>query len=139
MLAYAKDGKIMDVAAFMDPAKLKDEFPTTIGLTSEGDKIWSIPTKADVKSMIWYPVKAFAAKGYAVPKTWDEFIEVCKKLQKPPKLTGFGMCLGLYTDADNNIINMIWNYGGKLIEADDKTIALHSPGTVQAVKVIADM
>ena len=30
---------------------------------SEGDKIWSIPTKADVKSMIWYPVKAFAAEG----------------------------------------------------------------------------
>ncbi len=74
VLAYAKDGKIMDVAAFMDPAKLKDEFPTTIGLTSEGDKIWSIPTKADVKSMIWYPVKAFAAKGYVVPKTWDELV-----------------------------------------------------------------
>jgi multiple sugar transport system substrate-binding protein len=73
------------------------------------------------------------------PKTWDEFIEVCKKVQKPPKLTGFGMCLGLHTDTDNNIMNMIWNYGGKLIEADDKTIALNSPGTVQAAKVIAEM
>jgi multiple sugar transport system substrate-binding protein len=73
------------------------------------------------------------------PKTWDELIEVCKKLQKPPKLTGFGMCLGLHTDADNNIINTIWSYGGKLVEEDDKTIALNSPGTVQAVKLIADM
>ena len=73
------------------------------------------------------------------PKTWDEFIEVCKKLQKPPKLTGFGMCLGLHTDADNNIINMIWSHGGKLVEDDDKTVALNSPGTVQAVKMIADM
>ena len=73
------------------------------------------------------------------PKTWDEFIEVCKKLQKPPKLTGYGMCLGLHTDADNNIMNIIWAYGGKLVEADDKTVALNSPGTVQAVKLIADM
>jgi multiple sugar transport system substrate-binding protein len=73
------------------------------------------------------------------PKTWDEFIEVCKKLQKLPKLTGYGMCLGLHTDADNNIMNKIWSYGGKLVEADDKTVALNSPGTVQAVKVIADM
>ncbi len=73
------------------------------------------------------------------PKTWDELIEVCKKLQKPPKLTGFGMCLGLHTDADNNIINTIWSHGGKLVEADDKTVALNSPGTVQAVKMIADM
>jgi alpha-glucoside transport system substrate-binding protein len=74
VLAYAKDGKLIDVATFMDPAKLNAEFPSTIGLTSEGDKIWSIPTKADVKSMIWYPVKAFAAKGYQVPKTWDELV-----------------------------------------------------------------
>lgn len=74
VLAYAQDGKLIDVATFMDAAKLNAEFPSTIGLTSEGDKIWSIPTKADVKSMIWYPVKAFAAKGYQVPKTWDELI-----------------------------------------------------------------
>ena len=73
------------------------------------------------------------------PKTWDELIEVCKKLQKPPKLTGFGMCLGLHTDADNNIINTLWSHGGKLVEEDDKTVALNSPGTVQAVKMIADM
>ena len=66
------------------------------------------------------------------PKTWDELIEVCKKLQKPPKLTGFGMCLGLHNDTDNNVMNMIWGYGGKLVEADDKTVALqlagHGPG-----------
>jgi multiple sugar transport system substrate-binding protein len=73
------------------------------------------------------------------PKTWDEFIEVCKKLQKPPRLTGFGMCLGLQNDADNNIMNLIWCYGGKLVEADDKTVAFNSPGTIQAVQLIADM
>jgi alpha-glucoside transport system substrate-binding protein len=64
----------------MDSAKLNAEFPSTIGLTSEGDKIWSIPTKADVKSMIWYPVKAFAAKGYTVPKTWDELVALADKI-----------------------------------------------------------
>jgi multiple sugar transport system substrate-binding protein len=73
------------------------------------------------------------------PKTWDEFIEVCKKLQKPPKLMGYGICLGLQNDTENNVMNMIWCYGGKLVEADDKTVALNSPGTVQAVQLIADM
>ena len=80
VLAYAKDGKVIDVATFMDAAKLKSEFASTIGLTSEGDKIWSIPTKADVKSMFWYPVKAFAAKGYTVPKTWDELVALSDKI-----------------------------------------------------------
>jgi len=83
VLAYAKQGKVKDIAAIVGPdgaAKLKAEFPSTIGLTSEGDKIWSIPTKADVKSMIWYPVKAFAAKGYTVPKTWDELVALADKI-----------------------------------------------------------
>jgi multiple sugar transport system substrate-binding protein len=75
----------------------------------------------------------------AAPNTWDEFVEVCKKLQKPPKLTGFGMCLGLQSDADNDIMNIIWSFGGKLIEADNKTVALHTPGTVAAVQFITDM
>ena len=70
------------------------------------------------------------AAKVAPPKTWDEFVEVCKKLQKPPKLTGYGMCLGLHSDADNDIMNMIWSYGGKLVEADNKTVALHSQGTI---------
>jgi alpha-glucoside transport system substrate-binding protein len=80
VLAYAASGKVIDVATFMDSAKLKAEFPSTIGLTTDGAHIWSIPTKADVKSMIWYPVKAFAAKGYAVPKTWDELVTLADKI-----------------------------------------------------------
>ena len=79
VLAYAKEGKVKDIAAIVGAdgaAKLKAEFPTTIGLTTEGDHIWSVPTKADVKSMIWYPPKAFAAKGYTVPKTWDELAKL---------------------------------------------------------------
>ena len=80
VLAYAGAGKVIDLATFMDTAKLKAEFPSTIGLTTDGSHIWSIPTKADVKSMIWYPVKAFAAKGYAVPKTWDELVALADKI-----------------------------------------------------------
>jgi alpha-glucoside transport system substrate-binding protein len=80
VLAYAADGKLIDVATFMDSAKLNAEFPTTIGLISEGGHIWGVPTKADVKSMIWYPIKAFAAKNYVVPTTWDELVALADKI-----------------------------------------------------------
>ena len=36
-------------------------------------------------------------------------------------------------DTDSNVMNMIWGYGGKLVEADNTTVALHSAGTVAAV------
>ena len=58
---------------------------------------------------------------------------------KTPRLTGYGMCLALQNDTDTNAMNMIWCYGGKLVEADNKTVALHSQETIAAVQLIADM
>jgi alpha-glucoside transport system substrate-binding protein len=80
VLAYAAQKKVIDVATFIDPKKLSDEHANTIGLVTQGSNIWGIPYKADVKSTIWYPIKAFEAKGYAVPKTWDELIALSDKI-----------------------------------------------------------
>jgi alpha-glucoside transport system substrate-binding protein len=80
ILTYAAAGKVIDVATIMDGKKLSDEHANTIGLVTQGDKIWGIPYKADVKSTIWYPIKAFEAKGYTVPKTWDELIALSDKI-----------------------------------------------------------
>jgi ABC-type sugar transport system, periplasmic component len=80
VLAYAAAGKVIDVATFMDAKKLADEHPATIGLVTQGAKIWGVPYKADVKSTIWYPIKAFEAKGYKVPTTWDELIALSDKI-----------------------------------------------------------
>lgn len=33
---------------------------------------YAIPTKADLKSLVWYRPSDFAANGYEVPTTWDE-------------------------------------------------------------------
>ena len=79
ILAYAAQGKVIDVAPFMGK-KLTDEHANTIGLVTQGSNIWGIPYKADVKSTIWYPIKAFEAKGYTVPKTWDELIALSDKI-----------------------------------------------------------
>jgi alpha-glucoside transport system substrate-binding protein len=80
ILTYAAAGKVIDVATIMDGKKLSDEHANTIGLVTQGDKIWGIPYKADVKSTIWYPIKAFEAKGYTVPKTWEELIALSDKI-----------------------------------------------------------
>ena len=80
ILTYAAAGKVIDVAKIMDGKKLSDEHANTIGLVTQGSNIWGIPYKADVKSTIWYPIKAFEAKGYTVPKTWDELIALSDKI-----------------------------------------------------------
>jgi alpha-glucoside transport system substrate-binding protein len=82
ILSYANEGKVIDVAPFMDPAKLKTTYPATIAMYSQGSHVWAVPYKADVKSTVWYPIKAFAAKGYQVPTTWDQLIALSDQIVK---------------------------------------------------------
>ena len=44
-------------------------------------KHWGLPTNINLKSMVWYPKKAFDAKGYQVPKTWDELLTLSAKIK----------------------------------------------------------
>ena len=67
VLAYAAEGKVIDVATFMDAKKLSDEHPATIGLVTQDGKIWGIPYKADVKSTIWYPDQGIRREGLQGP------------------------------------------------------------------------
>src|SRR5499433_274220 len=64
------------------------------------------------------------------PKTLDEFIETSKKIQSPPRLYAFGMCLGLVEDTTDNVMNLLWCYGGKMVEADNKTHKIIPQGAI---------
>jgi alpha-glucoside transport system substrate-binding protein len=50
-------------------------------LVTVDGKILGVPNKADVKSVVWYSPKTFKAKGYAIPKTWDEMIALQNKMK----------------------------------------------------------
>jgi multiple sugar transport system substrate-binding protein len=137
---YRSQGHLLDCTAIVNKMQKVQGglFPNSVQNVMHDGKAWAVPQSVSPWSMITRLDLLEQAK-VEHPKTWPEFIEVCKKLQKPPKLTGFGLCLGLQNDTDNNVMNIIWGYGGKLVEADNKTVALHSKGTIEAVQMIADM
>lgn len=93
IIEYGKAGKLVDVATILDTAKLTAEHPATVGLYSTDASIWAIPYKVDVKSTIWYPIKAFEAAGYAVPTTYDELIALADKIVADGK--GNPFCIGM--------------------------------------------
>lgn len=91
--SYGADGKLIDVATFMT-GSFADDHSATVGLITDADgQVWGIPYKADVKSTVWYPIKAFAAAGYAVPTTWDELIALSDKIIADGK--GNPWCVGI--------------------------------------------
>jgi len=45
-------------------------------------KLVALPVKADIKTIIWYSPAVFKAKGYAVPKTWEELDALVESMVK---------------------------------------------------------
>ena len=83
VVEYGGRGLTTDVATIMDAATLNEQFSAGFGtglLTGEGGEIWGIPFKVDVKSTIWYPIKAFESHGYAVPNNWEEMEALAAKI-----------------------------------------------------------
>ncbi|MGA8788720.1 MAG: extracellular solute-binding protein [Paenarthrobacter sp.] len=48
-------------------------------------KFYAAPMLANVKGFVWYAPKTFKDKGWEVPKTWDEMIELSKKIAADDK------------------------------------------------------
>ena len=45
-----------------------------------GGKVYGIPQEVNIKSLVWYSPKAFAAKGYKIPATLDELKTLSEKI-----------------------------------------------------------
>ena len=80
LLQYGEQGLIQDISKMLDAEKLTAEHPATVPLYSVGDAIYGMPYKVDVKSVVWYPIKAFEAAGYQVPTTWDELMALSDQI-----------------------------------------------------------
>jgi multiple sugar transport system substrate-binding protein len=104
-----------------------------------GDTIQALPLEVDVA-----PV--FARKdlleeiGKPLPRTWDELREDARLIQsKHPQIAGFGMTVSNSNDAEGQIRNVIWSFGGKVMAEDGKTVVFNSPETKAAYQFVADM
>src|SRR5688572_23569656 len=42
--------------------------------------LYAVPADANVKSLVWYSPKMFRARGYTVPRTWQEMLQLSEKI-----------------------------------------------------------
>ncbi|MDD2352794.1 MAG: ABC transporter substrate-binding protein [Atribacterota bacterium] len=81
MVEFAKEGRLVPLATFMDRETLLDNYSNAwLDLGSYDGQLYSIFISADLKSMVWYSPKAFAAAGYEVPGTWDELMALSDQM-----------------------------------------------------------
>ena len=81
MVQFAKEGRLVPLATFMDRETLLDNYSNAwLDLGSHDGQLYSIFISADLKSMVWYNPKAFAAAGYEIPGTWDELMALSDRM-----------------------------------------------------------
>jgi multiple sugar transport system substrate-binding protein len=88
---------------------------------------WSMHVRLDV----------LEEHGVAYPRTWEDFVEACLKIQRP-RFQGFGMALGLTTNATANIMQVCWCFGGRIYDGDGKP-AFDNRGNVEGFAFIDAM
>ncbi|MCL4371687.1 MAG: sugar ABC transporter substrate-binding protein [Chloroflexi bacterium] len=136
---YRSQNQLVDVTEVWDGLKKKggEVYAPAADTSNWQGKAWSIPVVINP-----WPIHArkdlLDKAGLKYPENWDSFIEACKKIQNPPQLYGYGLCLGKNDDANDNIIQIMWTYGAQMQTKDNKP-AFNSPETRKAFQMIADM
>jgi alpha-glucoside transport system substrate-binding protein len=109
--------------------------PGLLKLAAVNGKQYGIFTKAAVKSLVWYDPKLFDAKGYKVPKTWDELQALEQQIQKDgatPWCIGIDGGAGSAWPATDWIEDILLHQAGP--DTYDKWVTHQIPWTDPAVK-----
>ena len=70
---FAQQGKVIALDDKIDMSQLKQNYSQSwIDLGTINGKLYQVYSWVSLKGLIWYNVKAFQAKSYTVPKTFDD-------------------------------------------------------------------
>jgi multiple sugar transport system substrate-binding protein len=79
-----------------------------------------------------YNQTLFKQYGQPVPDTWDDLLTVGRELKKAGHPVG--IAISHCSDANTTFWSILWCYGGRILDADGKTVAVNSPQTHQVLE-----
>jgi alpha-glucoside transport system substrate-binding protein len=107
MRSFAESGKLVDLTSVLDSTQLKTDYlQSFIDLGSDNGKLYGVFYRANLKSIVWYPVKAFQDAGYAVPQTWEELVALSNKIVADGN--GAPWCISQQQDGANGWVATDW-------------------------------
>src|SRR5262249_25885317 len=72
-----------------------------------------------------YNKRDFDEAGGGAPDTWDDVLKAGRILK--PRGHPVGIAISHCNDANTTLWSILWGYGGKVVEADGKTVAMRTP------------
>jgi alpha-glucoside transport system substrate-binding protein len=102
MKEFAGQGALIALNGIVD---LSESSAAFVDLASVDDQVYGVFISADLKSLVWYSPKAFAAKGYEVPTSWPALIDLCNKIVADG---GTPWALGMESGAASGWVGTDW-------------------------------
>lgn len=135
-LFYAEQGRLVDLTDVY--TELKDlgggMYEEVLPWVQDGDVIYAIPMEADLSVMYARLDLIEEVTGERVaPATLDELEQVATEINDPPQVYGIGLTVGRTPDAHGQVVQMILNEGGTLVDEAGNP-AIDNPGTVAALE-----
>ncbi|WP_242965222.1 extracellular solute-binding protein [Petroclostridium xylanilyticum] len=88
---YVKAGQVADLTDMMNKDNYKDYFlDGAISMVTFDNKIWGVPVENIAVAGIFYNKKIFEENGLSIPKTYNELVDIVKKL-KAKGITPFAL------------------------------------------------
>jgi multiple sugar transport system substrate-binding protein len=134
---FAANGWIEDLSDRFDEEMQSDFLDSTIATSSYKGKVYGVPWYSDA-GMLYYRKDLLDKVGVQPPKTWEELIDVAKKVQDEEGIKyGFTFQGAEYEGGVCNQCEYVWNSGAEILAPDDPSkIVLESSGGVKGYEAV---
>jgi len=105
----ARDGMLMDLGTYLDVGQLRKDYnPYLLSLGTVGtDGSWPAHdgtlygalAVVNLKSLIWYPARAFERAGYTIPHSWSDLLSLSAQMVADDRTP---WCMGLEVGDDSD-------------------------------------
>ena len=81
MVRFASEGQLVNLSDWINVDEINNNYISSfVDLASYEGDMYGVYYKGDLKSIVWYPVQAFADNGYEPPATWDELVALSDRI-----------------------------------------------------------
>jgi trehalose/maltose transport system substrate-binding protein len=131
----------VDLKKYFKEDEIKQHFPRIIENNTVGGKLVGWPFFTDA-GVLYYRTDLLEKYGYKeAPKTWEELMEMAKKIQDGERKDGKADFQGFVFEGKAsesvtcNAIEWIYSYGGGTIIDPDKKVTINNPNAIKALDV----
>ncbi len=78
---FVSKGNVLDLQDWFDTDYLQTQYDQHwLDMATMDDIMAGVWYRANVKSLVWYPVPEFSEAGYEIPETWDEMLALSDQM-----------------------------------------------------------